>query len=176
MSQLQLVEIQDDGVCVSVNGRCTTRGIPSIGRRALHLQYCSHGIALYSVVEPRALQSPTTAHFSFQLPPPLNAHVYPTPLYAVAVDEEERVSSLSLDHFKALCDELGELALKPEMCETVYDVPAIPLTYDERDDAAEEQSDDEHDDGDVSDNESCIESLDDDDEWVDIDDDDTVAT
>lgn len=117
------------------------------------------------------MQSAQTAISTFQLPPPLNAYIYPSPLYAFRTSKDGSVDALTIREFETICETLGTLALQPQETAAVYDVPAVPLTF-EGDD--EGNDDDEYEDDDIDDeNESddALEDLDEDEDWV-IDDDD----
>jgi hypothetical protein len=123
-----------------------------------------------SPVDPRAMQNETTDILEFNLPPPLNAYVYPVPLY-ICKHESGSPASLSIAEFVELCSQLGELAQKTEVTEAVYDVPAIPFANTDFDEQYDDESEDELEND--SEDEACTES-DEDDEWE-IDDEEAVV-
>lgn len=111
-----------------------------LGKKSLFVHHAANGVMLLSPVDPRALQNIESGVFDFQLPPPLNAYVYPTPLL-VCGDEAGSAVSLTLTDFSELCSRLDASALKTEMVEAIYDVPAIPLMHADHEEQLEDESD-----------------------------------
>lgn len=170
------IHVLTDGVCSNVDIKKTSRGF-SLDRRTLHVHHKiqNPNIALASPFKVSALQSEKTPLFTFQLPPPLNAFIYPSPIYAIYLDEDENIVPIEAHKFETMCVNLGALALVPPETAAVYDVPAVPLNFGD-----DENVDDEYDEDNIIDEDEESgdddDDLDDDDEWVADDDDDIGST
>lgn len=157
------IEISTTGECLPVQIKQTKRGCV-LQRKQLYLHHVvkEHNIALMSPVDPRALEVPTTAIFDFQLPPPLNAYVYPTPLIALRMVDEKLID-MTPNEFMEICHNLGTMATTPEETAAVYDVPAIPLVFSDDEDFGDD-SEEEDLDCDESEGED-MGDLEDDEDW-----------
>lgn len=159
----------DDGLCTDVTIKRSERGNWTMGRTKLHLHHCVKGIALLSPLDLRHMQSLHASVFEYPLPPPLDAYVYPEKLIVIRYDDQtETVDSISSGEFINFCAELVATSQCTDVVEAVYDVPAIPINYDEEEDDREYVSDD---DDDVLDsNDEDEQEVDDEDDWEDDDD------
>ena len=171
------VIVNNEGVCETVTIRQTKSAI-TCNRKRLHIHHIAreHSIVIMAIHEPHAMQCSTIPAFTFPMPPPLNAFVYPSPVYVAKIDTNGMLSALDVREFIDTCAKLGALALNPEETEAVYDVPAIPfdnVTDGNLDDPSDDEqiNDDEDDESEPDDD--CDE--DDDEDW-DVDDDDAVST
>lgn len=166
------IQIHDDGTCSMVDIKKTAKGF-SLNRRALHVHHSikTPSITLASTASVEQMRSNSIPVFSFQLPPPLNAYIYPNPIYAIRTTDGGAIEGMTVADFESICGNLGALALKPQETAAVYDVPAVPLTFGEEE-AFEEDDDFENeniDDENESDNNDDEDEEDDD--WQDEDDD-----
>ena len=92
---MQGIHITNEGECLPVQVRQTKKGIFCNKKITfIHHRIEEAELALISPVEPRELQRSSTPVFEFALPPPLNAYVYPTPLYIVKLNS---ASQLDID-------------------------------------------------------------------------------
>lgn len=164
------IHVLDDGTCAQVRVSKTPRGF-FWERRALYVHHTISNprITLLSPLKKEAVLSDKIPIFGFCLPPPLNAFVYPSPLLAVKLDENDEITPIGVQEFIQMCASLEASALKPSETAAVYDVPAIPFTiaddeglYDEYEDEELNNDDDEEfrEDGDDDDD------IEDDDDWV----------
>ncbi len=167
---IRAVEILSDGGCVSVDMKKNKAGSLTLGKKTMHTHHRTKDVMLMSPIDPRAMQNDACAIFQFQLPPPLNAHVYPSPLYVCKISSDSDPTGLAIKEFIDLCDTLGKMAQHTKVAEAIYDVPAVPLTQAEVDETFDDESEEDNDEN--SENDSCSAS-DDDDDWE-IDDEDSV--
>lgn len=167
------IQVNEDGSCVVVDIKKTAKGF-SLNRRALHVHHSirSPSITLASPVSLDQMRAKNTQIFQFQLPPPLNCYIYPTPIYAIQTAEDGSVHAMTIAEFESICSTLGALALKPHETAAVYDVPAIPFNMNGDDEAFEEEDDYENENIDEnSDAENTDDDIDDDEDWQDDEDD-----
>ena len=161
----------DDGSCTDVTIKRSERGNWTMGRTKLHLHHCVKGIALLSPLDMRHMQSSHASIFEFPLPPPLDAYVYPEKLIVIRYNAQTHmVESISSEEFVNLCAELVATSQGTDAVEAVYDVPAIPINYDEEDDDDREYVSDDDDNVLESNDEDEQETDEDDVEWEDDDD------
>lgn len=166
---MNAVKLGSDGTCTPLCVKRSRHGKWTMNGKKLYLHHHVSGIAMLSPVDMRQMQSPHIAIFEHPLPPPLDAHVYPDILIVTRYDADtEIVGILTEDDFVQLCMELVASSQCSDDIAAVYDVPAIPINYDE-DEYASDDDDDNHlevesDDDDEADIE------DEDDEWDDDDD------
>ena len=168
------VKIHNDGTCSMADVKKTKAGF-SLNRRALHTHHSiqSPRISLASPISVEQMRGSNTRIFSFQLPAPLNAYIYPDPIYAIRTTEDGTIEEMTIKDFEGICQTLGALALKPHETSAVYDVPAIPFTIDGDEEAFEEDDEGYADENNDDDNESIDnnDDIDEDDDWQDDDDD-----
>lgn len=102
----------------------------------------------------------------FLFPPPLNALVYPDPVYVIRFETGgNKLSPLSLNTFRTLCETMISVSHNPREKIALYNVPAVPFSVD-----GNEVSEDEDEEGDETSDEYAEEeeeenAEDDDDEW-----------
>lgn len=168
--------VDNDGICTPVTIRQTKATI-TCNRKRLHIHHiCKDpAIAILTAYDPQALQCSSVAPFTFPIPPPLNAFVYPSPIYATMVDADGVLSALDVPTFVSICEELGVLALKTES-EAVYDVPATPFADDIIDETLDDASDDDHINDFEDDPETDEAEQDEEDDDWDVDDEDATST
>ena len=125
---MQAVTITNTGECNPVAIK-QTRGRFSYEKKRLHLHYREkkHGLIVLSTNEPQLLQCESTPLFTFSLPPPLNAYVYPTPLFIGRVGAQEELVDLRPAEFVEICATMDAQASVKEETVAVYDVPAVPF-------------------------------------------------
>lgn len=169
------VAVDDLGNCTEVPVKKTRTGTLQINKKTVHIHFFATeiGVAIGSYNTIDSLQLPSTVHFEFQFPPPLNSYVYPRDVFVLAIDSNEKLGNLSSANLAVLCAELGHKALIKEDETAVYDVPAIPLQADMEDINDEQSEEDIEDDEDEIDDE--IEESDDD-EWREGEEDDSSTT
>ena len=158
---MQAVAIDDAGECIAVSIKQNRTGAYLIDRKKMHLHHRddAQGLILLSPHEPRSLQCDSTPLFECCLPPPLNAHVYPSPLYTARVDASGAPIDLTPAEFVLLCESMDAKASEKEETVAVYDVPAVPFDEIEADevdylsDVEREEDNDESDDEDEDEDE-----------------------
>ena len=137
-------------------------------RLYVHYESARLGIVMLSATHPDRLMSPSTALFTFPLPPPLNAYLYPDNLIVAAIDAE-RQAPKNLDPvvFSDLCKELIACASMQsfgvDLTHALYDVPAMPMLNVEDD--LESYFEEEEEEEENYDSTPESEDLDDDEAW-----------
>lgn len=168
---LTIVKIDDDARCHAVavtQTKSTGRIVCAKKQLHPHFRWSQHGLCILSPWDVRALQSPTTPVSPVALASPLNAYVYPSPLYVGRLDESGRLLKLSVEEFCELHDELSKTDTQPVETSAVYDVPAIPLAPEEaHDDASDDGLDNDDDNSEVDDDVEDDDTDDDDEAWND---------
>lgn len=182
---MQAIQIDATGHCTTAAVRVRGKSI-TCNRHQIHLQHLAEGLAIFSSKMPQELQSDSIEMSSFVMPPPLNAYVYPLPMYimkgkidppasyralSLATEPNAVYTSLTIDEFHQIYTDLGARALKSNESDAVYDVPAHPLTAAMDDTIDDDPSDD---DGHETSGEEDSELIDEDEDWE-IDDDDVAA-
>lgn len=181
---MQAIQIDAAGQCTAVTVRVRGRSV-TCNRHQVHLHHLAEGLAVLSPKTPQELQSESTEVSAFVMPPPLNAYVYPLPLYIMKGAIEAPASSrarepnavfgaLTVEEFERVYNDLGRRALRSNESDAVYDVPAHPLTTAFEEALDDESSDDEaREDDDDDSNEAHNEHIDDEEDWE-IEDDDVA--
>lgn len=126
----------EDGSCTPVTVKRSERGNWTMGRTKLFLHHHVCGIAMLSPLDVRHMQSAHVEPFEYALPPPLDAYVYPEKLIVARYDHAtHEVRDLTAQDFVDMCTKLIASSQCTDDVEAVYDVPAIPINYDEEEDA-----------------------------------------
>lgn len=160
-------------LCVtdSVTYSKKTKELTSNGKQ-LHIHYEHNEIAIASpVLWSDVSSSDQISEFVF--PPPLNALLYPNPVYIIRFDRQsETLLPLTFQQFSIMCERMISVSHNPREKIALYDVPAVPFASD-----ANEASEDEEDDGDdtseeyLEEEEEDDQADEDDEEWEQEDDD-----
>ena len=153
------LRISQGGVCTPATLEQRVDGSVAVGNSVLHVHYhcLQNGIVILSPVCSSAMQTQLDHVFTFCLPPPLNSHVYPSPVYVARKENDGRLRALSTAAFHELCTQLVE-PTQNYATDAVYDVPLVALEEEAEleDDASsttgEESGDDASDSGCGSDN------------------------
>lgn len=174
---MNAVSVGNDGTCcdVIINQTVKTKKI-SWSKKPLHLHFHdkTSGVSIFSTNEPRSILGKCTAHCEFILPPPLNTFVYPLPVFALKMKDDE-VMPLTVKEFNDVCSSMGQKACRSEESAEIYDVPAVPLMQFEDEEALD--CSDEEEEQESDNNSEGMEESDGEEEdngWE-IDDDDAVA-
>ena len=144
---------------LDVNGDCTQTTVRRTetnkwffkSRTPLHVYHEPNtiGLVLLSPTKKEHLLASSTKLFTFPLPPPLNAHIYPETLVVVRQNTHTKnLTDITESDFIQLCTELIQTSTKANECvqQTVYDVPAMPIMPPVEDDIDESMYDEEEDD------------------------------
>jgi hypothetical protein len=124
------------GLCTPIAIRRTTRGVWWFGKTRLHVHHQTQGVTLLSSASLSELKSEAVGVFDWVLPPPLDAYVYPAMLIAALYDQKTNsLGTLAPAGFVNLCSEFASCAERAEEIQAVYDVPAVPINYNQEDDA-----------------------------------------
>ena len=182
---MQAVQIDANGCCTEVSVRVRGQSI-TCNRHQIHVHHIAEGLAVLSSERPEELQSESVEVSSFVMPPPLNAYIYPTPVYimrgtielsaslrapSLAKEPNIQLTTLTVEEFQKVYSDLGTRALKSNESDAVYDVPAHPLTTTVEDVLEDNSSDDDAEDDNSEEEDS--DQMDDDEDWE-IDDDDVA--
>ena len=182
---MQAIQIDAQGCCHPVSVRVRGKSI-TCNRHQIHLHHIAENLAILSSKRPEELQSESVEISSFVMPPPLNAYIYPLPMYIMKGKIEPSIitprapsfaneanavfETLTIEDFHRIYTELGTRALRSNESDAVYDVPAHPLTIAVEDALDDNSSDDDADDNGNSEEEDS-DQMDDDEDWE-IDEDD----
>ena len=171
MSSASALVLDSTGNCTQTTVRCTEKDKWFFkSRTPLYVYHDAKvlGIVLLSPTKKEQLLASSVKLFTFPLPPPLNAHIYPETLLVARQDTDTKsLVDITESDFISLCTELIQTSTKANDCvqQTVYDVPAMPMlpAEDDHDESIyDEEEDDEY--------ESNEESEDiEDDDWDDED-------
>lgn len=164
-------------VGIDASGHCHERQVRRTRNRLtweskplwVHYHSKERGLAVASTRDKQSMLDPDAALFTFPLPAPLNAYIYPKDVVVLRCASNGSFDHLRLPQFEEMCNEMRESIGKDEEEIAVYDVPAVPFTCAESvDDVLEEEEEDDLEDEEY-DEEDGAET--DDDDWE-MDDDD----
>ena len=132
---MRAVRLHADGRVTPVTMDVDASGRASLSGEELFV-HLESPIALLSTCDPSL---PFESYFGFQLPPPLNFHVYPEPLFACRM-EQGVFADLDEAVFVRTCNDAANDRLVWDVSSTVYDV--APAEGGEADGEEEEDEED----------------------------------
>ena len=150
---VKVFDVADDGHCTECTVQQSRSGRITFNRKELHLHHVHSGLCLLSPIDHRALQSPSITVSTFGFAPPLNAFVYPMPIFIGCMNEAGRLVDTGFDN---VCAKHAHLISSRHLsgdctASAIYDVPAIPFVVEDVMDTisddefnGEEEEDDEH--------------------------------
>jgi len=132
------VHLKDDGnveeILFTISRDCI-----KLKKNKMHILFQTNDIVF---VSPSTINNIINGHFfNYELPPPLNKFIYPTPLFAVGYKNNQYVD-LTTTTFLQICKQCSDTVYKIQQDMTVYDVP-LNIEEEEEEEVMDEESGDD---------------------------------
>ena len=165
-----MLRLESDGALTPCEVQRRRGGQLLHNKRVLHEHYRDEHVCLLSTVRPSDVSDKRAALHPFTLPPPLNAYIYPSPLYVMSSNACETTAAWLVAH----CARLTRVAYETDRSDVIYDIPVLAAPVEEPDDASDPESELDAGDDDARSDETDEDMPDD--EWGEDDDDECVPT